>query len=168
MKFAAVMIALLLPSLAVEIASIAVASAQPADRGQKFNKIYRCIAKEAVTGQDDGTLGGRDFSRRAHRDFFSAFMIDTLTGAVSYSIEGRDREIWNIVQKGTDENDHVLTFRFVNRNYDNAEKDGLLTHLADATMRFIRVRDWKEKPRVTFMAFDLSTLVSGTCEIVQP
>jgi hypothetical protein len=45
-------------------------------------------------------------------------MIDTLTGAVSYSVEGRDREIWRTIQKGTDENDHVLTFHFLSRDYD--------------------------------------------------
>jgi hypothetical protein len=71
-------------------------------------------------------------------------MIDTLTGAVSYSVEGRDREIWRTIQKGTDENDHVLTFHFLSRDYD--DRKIALAELADAATRFIRVRDWpKEK-----------------------
>lgn len=127
---------------------------------QNAYKIYRCIAKDAVTLQDDGSLGGRESSRKSHSFYFSPFMIDTLTGAISYS--GGKRVIWRIIQKGNSENDHVLTDPPA---FDTREPEKAL---ADAATDFIRVRDWPSKPRVTFLAFALSTFVSGTCEVVPP
>jgi hypothetical protein len=101
--------------------------------GQHANKIYRCIAKDAIRLQDDGGLGGRELSRKTHAFFFSPFMIDTLTGAISYSVG--TRLIWRIIQKGDDKNDHVLTPP--SPVYGEPE-----TILASAATDFIRVRDW--------------------------
>ena len=128
---------------------------------QNAYKIYRCIAKDAITLQDDGSLGGREFSKKARSSYFRPFMIDTLTGAISYS-DGT-RVIWRIIQKGNSENDHVLTdpHPLIPENPERAA-------LAGAATDFIRLRDWPENPRVTFLAFSLSTFVSGTCEVVPP
>jgi hypothetical protein len=86
-------------------------------------------------------------------------MIDTLTGAISYSVG--TRLIWRIIQKGDDKNDHVLTPP--SPVYGEPE-----TILASAATDFIRVRDWASQSRVTFVAFSLSTFVTGTCEVVPP
>jgi hypothetical protein len=73
--------------------------------------------------------------------------------------DGR-REIWDIVQDGSNENDHVLVQR---SDYPRNVK----RMAADAATDFIRIRAWDRKPQSTFMAFSLSTLVTGTCDILR-
>jgi hypothetical protein len=60
-------------------------------------KTYRCTAKDAVSLQDDGTLG-KDMTAEESRKRLDGIIIDTLTGALTYP--GGRREIWHVVQKG--------------------------------------------------------------------
>jgi len=57
-------------------------------------------------------------------------------------------------------NDHVLVMRDVVR----LDADEVA---ARAATDFIRVRAWQSERQAKFLAFSLSTLVTGTCEIVR-
>ena len=118
-------------------------------------KTYRCTAKDAVSLQDNGTLGKAGAETRRK---FDGIIIDTLTGAITYA--SGSREIWDVVQEGNSANDHVLIPR------DFIRRDAKEVAAAAAT-DFIRVRAWTSEPQVKFMAFELSTLVAGTCEVVR-
>ena len=135
------------------LAALATAASAQADKSAKG---YRCAAKDAVRLQDDGSLG-KDLAE-VERNRFDGVVIDTLTGAISYA-DGK-REIWEIVQDGGSENDHVLVQR---SDYPRNVK----RMAADAATDFIRIRAWDRKPQSTFMAFALSTLVTGTCDILR-
>jgi hypothetical protein len=81
-----------------------------------------------------------------------------LTGAISLPFFGGLREVWRVVQKGDASNDYVLV-----RAYPSyLDKDAFA---AGGASSFIRIRP-HNKP-VTFMIFELLTLVTGTCEVLR-
>ena len=141
--------------LASGIVSAGAASSAP-------SKVYRCFAKAAVHLQDNGTLA-TDGVAEHKRKTFNGIIIDTLTGALTYP-DG-ERHVWEVVQKGSGINDHVLAPRF-RRPGPNLQEHVNEAAASGATF-FIRVRAWDSEPQATFMAFELSTLVTGTCEIVR-
>jgi hypothetical protein len=120
------------------------------------SKTYRCTAKDAVSLQNNGTVD-RDSIAKTHRKNLDGIIINTLTGAITYASGSRD--IWRVVQEGNSANDHVLIPRIF---FQEANKAA-----ATAATDFIRVRAWSSQPQATFMAFSLSILVTGTCEIVR-
>jgi hypothetical protein len=120
------------------------------------SKTYRCTAKDAVSLQDNGTVD-RDSIAKAYRKNLDGIIINTLTGALTYASGSQD--IWRVVQEGNSANDHVLIPRIF---FQEANKAA-----ATAATDFIRVRAWSGQPHVTFMAFSLSVLVTGTCEIAR-
>jgi len=118
---------------------------------------YRCNVKDGVNLQDDGQLR-RDNVAKSKERLYDSILLDTLTGAVTRG-DGQ-REIWRIIQEGSGANDYVLT----------PPKKGESTvkqFVVNAATDFIRLRAWYDRPRVTFLAFELDTLVSGTCEVVR-
>jgi hypothetical protein len=134
-------------------------------------KTYRCTAKDAVSLQDDGTLG-KDMTTEESRKRLDGIIIDTLTGALTYP--GGRREIWHVVQKGNVNKDYVLLPPYLPK----AEGYVLLPPFLPKAVypqeaaktgatNFIRVRDWSSDPQVKFMVFELSILVTGTCEVVR-
>jgi hypothetical protein len=105
--------------------------------------------------QHNGALG-RDGASELRRNFWDGVIIDTWTGAMTLLDGGRI--IWSIVQRGNDEYDHVLVPK---TDFVGARAQ------AKAATDFFRLRAWSSQSQVTFIAFNLSTLLSGTCEIVR-
>jgi hypothetical protein len=70
------------------------------------DKTYRCKVVDVVTWRDDGRLR-LDSNPNYMRQVSDGVIIDTLTGAVTYS-DGR-REVWNVGKRGDRNNDYVLT-----------------------------------------------------------
>jgi hypothetical protein len=134
---------------------VAIISSSPFAFGgqQTTSGTYRCAAKDAVTLQHNGVLG-RDGDSESQRKFWDGVIVDTRTGAMTLLDSGRI--IWSIVQRGSDAYDHVLVPK-TDSVGGRAE--------AKAATDFFRLRAWSSQ--VTFIAFNLSTLVSGTCEIVR-
>jgi hypothetical protein len=120
---------------------------------------YRCTAKDAVTIRDDGTFD-KDPIAEARRKYYDKIVINPLTGAITHPNDG-SRENWRAIQEaGT--NDYVLIPEKISDVSLRAQKD-----VATAVTDFIRVRAGTNEPQVTFLAFSLSNLVTGTCEIVR-
>jgi hypothetical protein len=120
---------------------------------------YRCTAKDAVTIRDDGTFD-KDPIAEARRKYYDKIVINPLTGAITHPNDG-SRENWRAIQEaGT--NDYVLIPEKISGVSLRAQKD-----VATAVTDFIRVRAGTDEPQVTFIAFSLSNLVTGTCEIVR-
>jgi hypothetical protein len=132
------------------------------------DKTYRCTAKDAVSLQDDGTLG-KDMTAEESRKRLDGIIIDTLTGALTYP--GGRREIWHVVQKGNVNKDYVLLPPYLPKAAGYVLLPPFLFNPQEAAKtgatNFIRVRDWSSDPRVKFMVFELSILVTGTCEVVR-
>jgi hypothetical protein len=117
------------------------------------SKPYRCTAKDSVSVQDDGTL--TKGIGEIHRKYFDGIVIDVLTGDVTYPSTGIREN--RVVQKtGADANDYVLIPSSTFRRKKTA---------ANAATDFIRLD--ASKPQAIFLAFSLSDLVTGTCEIVR-
>jgi hypothetical protein len=120
---------------------------------------YRCTAKDAVTIRDDGTFD-KDPIAEARRKYYDKIVINPLTGAVTHPNDG-SRENWRAIQEpGT--NDYVLIPEKIPDVSLRAQRDA-----ATAVTDFIRIRAGDNQPQVTFIAFSLSNLVTGTCEIVR-
>ena len=114
---------------------------------------YRCSAKDSAELQgSSGTLGKAEHLRQGA----DGIIIDTLTGAISLPFFGGHREVWRVVQ-GDASNDYVLVLAYPSY----LDKDAFA---AGGASNFIRIRP-HSKP-VTFMIFQLLTLVTGTCEVV--
>ncbi len=95
---------------------------------------------------------------QAFRKKYDKMVIDLKTGHVTYPLTGIREE--RVVQQGGVFNDeYVLVPSFIfqrNKTVANAATD------------FIRIRTaTASRPQPIFMAFSVSYLVSGTCEIVQ-
>jgi hypothetical protein len=113
---------------------------------------YRCSAKDTATLEGNGTLGKAEHLRKGA----DGIIIDTLTGAVSWPVGVR--HVWRVVQKGSANRDYLLVQAYpIPMDADNYAAGG-----ADS---FIRIRA-HSKP-VTFMLFELLTLITGTCEVVR-
>ena len=120
---------------------------------------YRCAAKDAVTIRDDGTFE-KDPIAEARRKYYDGIVINPLTGAVTHPNEGSRKNRRAIQEAGT--NDYVLIPEKISDVSLRAQKDAAI-----AVTDFIRVRAGTNEPQVTFIAFSLSNLVIGTCEIVR-
>ncbi|MGC2825489.1 MAG: hypothetical protein WA322_14825 [Pseudolabrys sp.] len=120
---------------------------------------YRCTSKDAVTIRDDGTFD-KDPIAEARRKYYDGIVINPLTGAVTHPSNG-SRENWRAIQEAST-NDYVLIPEKISDVSLRAQKDA-----ATAVTDFIRVRVGASEPQVTFLAFSLSNLVTGTCEIVR-
>ena len=121
------------------------------------HKTYRCKVADVVTLAEDGHLRANDSPKAKMRQFYDGAIIDTLTGAVTYR-DGTQR-VWKVIKKGSGDNDYVLVPNVVMPDAD----DFAVVAVTD----FIRVRAWKEKPKVRFLVFGLSTMASGPCEVVR-
>jgi len=120
------------------------------------NKTYRCTAKDAVGIQDNGTLDKSDPGAGIGRKHFDRMIISVPSGHITYpdSLMQEDR----VVQMTSVTDDYVLISSLYFRRNKTA---------ANATTDFIRLRTATGKPQATFTAFQLSYLVTGTCEILQ-
>jgi hypothetical protein len=107
-------------------------------------EIYRCMPLDLLHLTDEGTLG-RYPDDSAFRDFYSGMLVDTTTGAVRNRSKVTQ---WRVVQRGSEENDFVAV---------------LGSGDASSATDFIRIRAWKTQPKVTFLVFSLSLIVTGTC-----
>lgn len=120
---------------------------------------YRCIAKDAVTIRYDGTFD-KDPIAEARRKYYDGIVINPLTGTITHPSDG-SRGNWRAIREGSTNN-----FVFIPEKISvvslRAQKDA-----ATAATDFIRVRTGDNEPQVTFIAFSLSNLVTGTCEIVR-
>jgi hypothetical protein len=125
-----------------------------------YSKTYRCSTKDAVAVQSNGSFG-RDDDTELWRNHFDGLLVDTLTGAITYSTGLRHQ--WKVVGDGknTAGNDYVLVPQFV---FSRTGKDMLAAAAGD----FIRNRSWTDDRKVKFTAWVSGlTLVSGTCEIAR-
>jgi hypothetical protein len=120
---------------------------------------YKCTAKDAVTIRDDGTFD-KDPIAEARRKYYDGIVINPLTGAITLPSDG-NRENWRAIQEAST-NDYVLIPERIPNVSLRAQKDAAM-----AATDFIRVRVGSNEPQVTFIAFSLSNLVTGTCEIVR-
>lgn len=127
--------------------------------GQDQSRTYKCTTKDVVEVLGGGTLG-RGEGTEVWQKLFDGIIIDTLTGALTYS--GGRREIWNVVEDGNNTgNDYVLVPRYL---FDRSAKE----LAAGAANDFIRVRTWTEDRRAKFIALVSGiALVAGTCEIAR-
>jgi len=118
-------------------------------------KTYKCTAKDAIAVQNDGTLNktpGAEATRRGYDQMFITVPSGHVTYSTSLTTEVRT------VQTEDFRNDIVLvpsfTFQF-NKTAANAVTD------------FIRLHSESGQAQLTFTAFSLSYLVTGTCESVR-
>ena len=109
------------------------------------HKTYRCKVADVVTLAEDGRLRADDSPKAEMRQFYDGAIIDTLTGAVTYR-DGTQRN-WKVIKKGSGDNDYVLVPDVVMPDADD--------FAVVAATDFIRVRAWKEKPKVRFLVFGL-------------
>jgi hypothetical protein len=119
------------------------------------SETYRCTAKDAVGIQDNGTLDKSDPGAEIRRQHFDRVVIDIPDGDITYPSSGIREN--RVVQKAGVSGDYVLLPSFTFRR----NKTG-----ANATTDFIRLHAGTGKPQARFMAFSLTYLVTGTCEIV--
>ena len=119
------------------------------------SKAYRCTAK-AVTIRDDGTFE-KDPIAEARRKYYDGIVINPLTGAVTHPNDG-SRENWRAIREASTD-DYVLIPEKIPDVSLRAQKDA-----ATAATDFIRVHAGEQ---VSFIAFSLSNLVTGTCELVR-
>jgi len=135
-------------------------------------KIYRCKVADVVNVDDDGRLRPDNNPRHILRQLYDGVIVDTMTGAVTYPVSTSypksERTVWTIVQHGDHANDHVLIPRSALVVNPLSERD---TQLRIATTDFIRIRDWSPQPTgkvaLHFMAYSLSNMASGPCEVVR-
>ena len=123
------------------------------------SKTYQCTAKDAVTIRDDGTFD-KDPIAEARRKYYDRIVINPLTGTITHPSDG-SRENWRAIREASTD-DYVLIPEKISDVSLRAQKDA-----ATAVTDFIRVRAGTNEPKVTFIAFSLSNLVIGTCEIVR-
>lgn len=119
-------------------------------------KTYLCTAKDAVGVEDNGTLNKDDPGAKADRKHFDRMVISVPSGHITYPSDliREDRT----VQRTNVGNDYVLISSFHFRRNKTA---------ANATTDFIRLRIAAGRSQATFIAFQLSYLVTGTCDVVQ-
>lgn len=124
------------------------------------SKTYRCTAKDAVSLEDNGTLDKNPIGD-ARRKYFDRMVVDVLNGEVTYPSGGqrekRAVQVADVVGE-TDARDYVLI-------PDTAFQRKKA--VAKASSDFIRLRVQTREPRVTFAAFSLSQLVTGTCDLAR-
>jgi hypothetical protein len=119
---------------------------------------YRCTTKDAVSVLRDGTLN--KLVGEAALKFFDKIVIDVSNGHITYPSSGT-REEW-VVEKITvtgSDKDYVL--------YPSSSSRMGHT-VANGVSHFIRLRAAANEPQPRFIAFTLSYLVSGTCELLPP
>jgi len=119
------------------------------------SRIFRCTAKDAVGVQNNGTLDKSDPGVKISRRHFDQMVISVPKGRVTYP----DTGVWEerVVERTSVADDYVLVPSLYFRRYHTA---------ANATTDFIRLRTATGEPHVTFTAFRMSYLVTGTCDIV--
>ena len=129
--------------------------------------LLRCQAKDAVGLEDNGTLS-KDM--RLLKGLGDSWLTDTETGMVRTGGVTGVPVVWPVhwivVQEGNDSNDTVLVL--TRQRHPGAATDFSRDDLKDAATDFIRIRRWKGQSTILFTRFGLSTLVSGTCEPVNP
>ena len=119
------------------------------------SRIFRCTVKDAVAVQNNGTLDKSDPGAKISRRHFDQMVISVPKGRVTYPDSG----VWEerVVERTSVADDYVLVPSLHFRRYHTA---------ANATTDFIRLRTATGEPHVTFTAFRMSYLVTGTCDIV--
>jgi hypothetical protein len=117
---------------------------------------YRCTVKDAVGVQADGTLNKDDPRAKAAREHFDRMALDVPGGDITYPTEGRREN--RVVQRTSVRGDYVLVSDF----YFGRNKTA-----ANATTDFIRLHIPADNLQAIFAAFQLSSLVTGTCDIVK-
>jgi hypothetical protein len=119
-------------------------------------KTYRCAALDAAGIQPGGTIEKNDPGAEIHRKRYDKMVVNLATGEISYPSSGV-REEW-VLQKSS-LGDYTLFPSVSLRRKTTAAK---------ATTNFIRLHaNTANTSQVTFMAFSLSYLVTGTCDIVR-
>ena len=124
-------------------------------------KTYRCTAKDAVSLEDNGTLDKNPIGD-VRRKYFDGMVINVLNGEVAYPSAGqrekRAVQVADVVGE-TDARDYVLIPDTVFQRKKAVAK---------ASTDFIRLRvQTTREPQVTFAAFSLSQLVTGTCDLAR-
>jgi hypothetical protein len=127
--------------------------------------LLRCKAKDAVNLQNDGTLATDKVAQMAEVD---SWTIDIANGNVWIGGGAGIGPIkWIVAQAGGGGNDTVLV-----GPYNSDVTDFSRADFAEADKNFIRVRQWtpygEAKGPILFIRNDLGTVVSGTCEPIQP
>jgi len=123
--------------------------------GRDATKTYRCTAKDAVAVEPDGTLNKEDPGAKIGREHFDQMVISVPSGNITYPSSDIREE--RIVQRTSVADDYVLISSLYFRRNKGA---------ANAITDFIFLRTATGKPQATFSAFQLSYLVTGTCDIV--
>jgi hypothetical protein len=123
-------------------------------------KTYRCTAMDAVSLEDNGALDKNPLAD-ARRKYFDGMVIDLIGGEVTYPSGGqrekRAVQVADVVAEA-DAKDYVLI------------PETALRHkkaVAKASTDFIRLRVLAREPQVTFAAFSLTQLVTGTCKLAR-
>ncbi|HEY1474657.1 MAG TPA: hypothetical protein VGF53_11305 [Pseudolabrys sp.] len=124
--------------------------------GREKDKTYRCTAKDAVAVQADGSLTKDDPGADIRRKHFDQMVIDLPGGDITYPSELKREN--RVVQRTGALEDYVL----VSKVYFGRNKGA-----ANATTDFIRVHFPTGKSQALFVAYQLSYLVTGTCDIAR-
>ena len=128
--------------------------------GRDADKTYRCTAKDAVSLEDNGTLDKNPIGD-VRRKYFDGMVVDVRNGEVTYPSGGqrekRAVQVADVVAEA-DAKDYVLIPETALRRKKAVAK---------ASTDFIRLRVQTREPQVTFAAFSLSQLVTGTCELAR-
>jgi hypothetical protein len=123
--------------------------------GRDASATYRCTAKDAVGIEENGRLDKSDPGADIRRQHFDGVTITVPHGDITYPSDGVQEN--RVVQKAGVSGDYVLLPSFTFRR----NKTG-----ANATTDFIRLHVGTGQPQAHFVAFSLTYLVTGTCEVV--
>lgn len=110
--------------------------------------LLKCKALDSVSIDAGGMLSRDDGSSKFGMRQFASFIADLDTGR----IRGAGQENWIVVQEGDGANDTVL----IGHNATQSAATG-----------FIRFRQWTGQEVPTFIAYQLSTITTGTCEVMR-
>ncbi|MBQ0819482.1 hypothetical protein KBI52_04495 [Microvirga sp. HBU67558] len=130
----------------IALAAVLLFGVEPTQAAE--GELYRCSARDVVTMTDDGVVDR--FKNDFWKNWWTDILVDTATGMLRWK-DGTAQQ-WVVLQQGSNADDFVMT---PVKNFRSAS-----THV-------LRVRAWAEKSAVTFLIYDLSTLVTGRCESVR-
>ena len=147
------------PSASISLTRLVLFATLMLNLGEAFgqdnaSRTYQCAAKDAAAVEDNGTLNKDAPRAEADRKHFDRMVISVPSGHITYPSERRPEE--RIVQRTSVTDDYVL----VSNIYFQRNRTA-----ANATTDFIRLHAPAGK-QATFMAFQLSSLVTGTCDVL--
>jgi hypothetical protein len=121
--------------------------------------LFTCSARSFRAMTDAGDLGDQDAD--FWLDWYSAFIVDTQTGAVRFNSNKVTQ--WIVVKEGNS----TASDTILSPSLPIDELDGYPVWsdfwVADTTADFLRIRTWRKDAPATFFLVALTHVLTGTC-----